>query len=168
MASFSNCLYYLSVYYNNLKLVYIDLILYQWFSFSLLQLLLQGLYQEGMGACLVSCAIQHASFWILLTKYLETSHWKIWANFQLLFETIWPHQLHLIWSLGFLQKILPDDPMNLFQFSRRIILFPLLVYILVKSHLQMESIAHFFSVILIYFSSYSTYTFSSYSTIPVL
>lgn len=79
------------------------------------------------------------------------SHWKIWANFSFSLKLFWPHQLHLIWVLVSYKRSYQMILWIPFQFSRRIILFPLLVYILVKSDLQMESVAHFFSVICIHF-----------------
>ena len=141
MASLSNWFTYsLSVYYNNLKLVCMIWYYTKWFSFSSLHYWFHTLYQKDIGACF-SYAIQHASFCILLTTYL----YSVIEKFEQISASLWNYfdLINCIWVLVSYQISYQMILLIPFQFSRRIILFPLLLYILVKSNLQMESITHF-------------------------
>ena len=57
----------------------------KWFSLSSLHYHSHTLYQEDIGACLVPCAIQHVSFWILLTKYL----YSVIEKFEQISASLW-------------------------------------------------------------------------------
>ena len=97
MASFSNWFTYsLSVYYNNLKLVYMIWYYTKWFSFSSLHYWFHTLYQEDIGACF-SYAIQHAAFWILLTTYL----YSVIEKFEQISASLWNYfdLINCIWVL---------------------------------------------------------------------